>query len=80
MFFCKKLASSGCLKAREQFEVCRTLYEKLAAVIPAGQYYRYCDHWSFLTQRIVFLIALNIFIEAGFLVTRDTVAEILGCK
>lgn len=72
--------SDGCLKAREQFDICRSFYEKLAKMVPIGQYYRYNDHWSFLTQRLVFLIALTVFLEAGFLVTRDTVAEILGCK
>lgn len=53
---------------------------KLAAIIPAGQYYKYSDHWHFLTQRIVFLIALTVYLEAGFLVSRETVAEILGRK
>lgn len=70
---------AGCQKAREQFEVCRGSYEKLTKLIPAGQYYRYSDHWSFLTQRLIFLIALTVFLEAGFLVDRDTAAEILGC-
>lgn len=68
------------MKAREKFEVCRQLFEKLAKTVPSGQYYRYNDHWSFLTQRLVFLIALTIFLEIGLLVERDTVAEILGCK
>lgn len=72
--------STGILKAREQFEVCRGLYEKLAKMIPSGQYYRYNDHWSYLTQRLVFLISLTIFLEKGFLVDRNTVAEILGRK
>lgn len=73
------LVMSACQLAREQFEICRVHYEKLAELIPAGQYYRYHDSWSFLTQKVVFLIALTIFLEAGFLVERDTVAEILGC-
>lgn len=72
--------SAGCQKAREQFEICRKLYEKLANIVPKGQYYRYNDHWSYLTQRLAFLIALTIFLEVGILVQRDTVAEILGCK
>lgn len=72
--------SSGCLRARERFEVCRGLYEKLAKLVPAGQYYRYNDHWQYLTQRLVFLIALTIFLEKAFLVERDVAAEILGCK
>lgn len=49
-------------------------------LIPIGQYYRYCDHWQYLTQRIVFLISLTVYLEAGFLVSRETVAEILGLK
>lgn len=68
------------MQAREQFEIARQLYEKLAKIVPQGQYYRYNDHWSFLTQRLVFLIALTIFLEVGTLVERDTAAEILGCK
>lgn len=73
-------AGAGCLKAREQFEVVRELFEKLAKIIPPGQYYRYNDHWSNITQRLVFLIALTIFLEVGLLVERDTVAQILGSK
>lgn len=73
------VVSSGCLKAREHLEVCRGLYEKIAKLVN-GQYYRYNDHWQFLTQRLVFLIALTIFLEKGFLVERDVVADILGCK
>lgn len=69
----------GCLSAREQFEQCRVSYGKLAELIPAGQYYRYNDTWTFLTQKLISLIALTIFLEAGFLVERDTAAEILGC-
>jgi len=72
--------SEICQKARDQFEICRQYYLKLAEVVPSGQYYRYCDHWHYLTQRIVFLIALTVYLEAGFLVTRETVAEILGLK
>lgn len=71
---------AACMKARDQFEICRQLYEKLAKIVPQSQYYRYNDHWSFLTQRLVFLIALTIFLEVGQLVERDTVADILGCK
>ena len=80
MTHCFISVSDGCLKAREQFEVCRGLYEKLAKLVPSGQHYRYNDHWSWTTQRLVFLISLTIFLEAGFLVERDTAAEILGCK
>ncbi|XP_050075450.1 translin [Anopheles maculipalpis] len=68
----------ACAKARTIFDTCRENYGKLAALIPAGQYYRYHDHWHYMTQRIVFLIALTIYLEKGFLVNRETAAEILG--
>lgn len=40
----------------------------------------YSDHWTYITQRLIFLIALVIYLEAGFLVTRETAAEMLGCE
>lgn len=70
----------ACMDARVTFEKCRVLYKQLAGVIPIGQYYRFSDHWNWTTQRIVSLIALVVYLEAGFLVTRDTCAEILGLK
>lgn len=71
---------AACLSARQQFEVCRKGYQRLAELIPEGQYYRYNDHWHFLTQRVVFLVALTVYLEKGFLVSRDTTAEVLGMK
>lgn len=68
----------ACQDARAVFEKCKSLFQQLAAIIPAGQYYRFNDHWNWTTQRIVSLIALVIYLEAGFLVSRDTCAEILG--
>uniref|UniRef100_U5ESR5 Translin n=1 Tax=Corethrella appendiculata TaxID=1370023 RepID=U5ESR5_9DIPT len=70
--------STSCLEARKQFDTVRENFTKLAEIIPKGQYYRYNDHWHFVTQRLVFLIALTIFLEQGILVSRETVAEILG--
>ncbi|XP_059614796.1 translin [Phlebotomus argentipes] len=72
--------SQGCLKARERFQECQKGYRKLAEIVPAGQYYRYCDHWHFLTQKLVSLVALTVYLEAGFLVSRDTVGEVLGLE
>ncbi|CAO1367263.1 unnamed protein product [Diamesa tonsa] len=72
--------SKACQDARGVFAKCNLLYKKLDEVVPQGQYYRYFDHWNFITQRLVFLIALVIYLEAGFLVQRDTAAEILGSK
>ncbi|XP_055859361.1 translin isoform X1 [Episyrphus balteatus] len=70
----------ACLLARKLFENCAIGYKSLAELIPPAQYHRYSDHWTFITQRIVFLIALTVYLEVGTLVTRETVAEILGLK
>lgn len=72
--------SKACQDARAVFAKCSLQYKKLDEIVPQGQYYRYFDHWNFITQRLVFLIALVIYLEAGFLVQRDTAAEILGSK
>lgn len=70
----------ACSKAREQFTHLKTVFSKLAALIPVGQYYRYNDHWHFVAQRIVFLIGLTTYLESEELVSRETVAEILGLQ
>lgn len=72
--------SKACSQARTIFEKCRVHYQALATVVPAGQFYRFSDHWNYTTQRLVSLIALVVYLEAGFLVTRDTCAEILGLE
>lgn len=70
--------SDACQTARKHFEECRVAFQKLAAIIPHNQFYRYHDHWVFTIQCIVSSIALTIFLEIGALVSRETVAEILG--
>ncbi|EDW61743.1 translin [Drosophila virilis] len=72
--------NNACSLARKQIEACAEKYQKLSALVPTGQYYRYSDHWTYITQRLIFLIALVIYLEAGFLVTRETAAELLGLK
>lgn len=74
------LVSACCHNARQLFEEVRENYVKLGQLIPKDEYYRYHDHWKFVTQRLAFLIALTIYLEVGILVSRDTVAEILGGK
>lgn len=71
---------TACSNARAQFDVCRNGYQRLADLIPEGQYYRYNDHWHFLSQRVVFMVALTVYLEKDFLVSRDTAADILGMK
>ena len=72
--------AKACTSAREVFKKCRELYLQLATTVPCGQFYRFSDHWNWTTQRLVSLIALIVYLEAGFLVSRDTCAEILGLK
>lgn len=72
------LVPPSCLKARNVFEKIRAGYEKLANVVPKTQYYRYHDHWRYVTQRLCFLAGLIIYLEVGTLVSKDTAAEILG--
>lgn len=70
--------NNACLEARRLFEEIRDGYKKLNEIVPKGQYYRYNDHWRFVTQRLCFFAALVVFLEAGFLISKDTTAELLG--
>ncbi|XP_030372027.1 translin [Scaptodrosophila lebanonensis] len=72
--------SSACALARKQLEACAGKYKKLSTLIPAGQYHRYSDHWTYITQRLIFLIALVVYLEGGFLVQREVAAEWLDLK
>ncbi|XP_055387098.1 translin [Condylostylus longicornis] len=71
---------NACIEARKIFETCKNSYSDLAKLVPIGQYYRYNDHWSWTTQRIIFLIALTFYLETGTLVSREEAASILGLK
>ncbi|XP_072937547.1 translin [Epargyreus clarus] len=70
--------SPACLKARELFEKAREGYQKLAGAVPSAEYYKYQDHWRYMTQRYCYLISLTIWLEKGILATHETVAEVLG--
>ncbi|EDW47270.1 GM20518 [Drosophila sechellia] len=59
--------SAACGLARKQVELCAQKYQKLAELVPAGQYYRYSDHWTYITQRLIFIIALVILPGGGLL-------------
>ncbi|KAJ8679574.1 hypothetical protein QAD02_015361 [Eretmocerus hayati] len=72
------IVAKYCLKARESFEEVRKQYQKLATLVPHDQYYRFHDHWRMVTQKLCFLASLVVYLEVKILVTRETVAEILG--
>lgn len=74
------IVSVHCAKARTLFEDVKRGYAKLASVVPKNQYYRFHEHWRFVTQRLCFLASLTIYLEVRILVDKDTVAEILGVK
>ncbi|KAK2577226.1 hypothetical protein KPH14_003372 [Odynerus spinipes] len=74
------IVSQYCAKARELFEDVRKQYAKLAEIVPKDQYYRFNDQWRFVTQRLCFLASLIVYLEIKVLVTKETVAEILGVK
>ncbi|XP_010220305.1 PREDICTED: translin [Tinamus guttatus] len=69
-----------CQKAREHFGTVRTQLASLKTKFPADQYYRFHEHWRFVLQRLVFLAAFVVYLEAETLVTREAVAEILGIE
>ncbi|XP_057659784.1 translin isoform X1 [Diorhabda carinulata] len=69
---------AACINARKTFEEVRQGYDSLNKLIPAGQYYRYNDHWRFATQRLCYLAGLIIFLEKGILIDKETTASILG--
>ncbi|XP_015588315.1 translin [Cephus cinctus] len=74
------IVSQYCKKARELFGDVRQHYGKLATVVTPDQYYRFHDQWRFVTQRLCFLASLMIYLEMKILVSKQTVAEILGVQ
>ena len=74
------IVSQYCSQARELFEEVRKNYARLAEVVPKDQYYRYHDQWRFVTQKLCFLASLVIYLEIKVLVTKETVADVLGVK
>ena len=74
------IVSQYCSQARELFEDVRKNYARLAEVVPKDQYYRYHDQWRFVTQKLCFLASLVIYLEIKVLVTKETVADVLGVK
>ncbi|KAM4698077.1 translin [Rhinophrynus dorsalis] len=69
-----------CLKAREHFSTVQSQLASLQTKFPSDQYYRFHDQWRFVLQRLVFLASFLVYLESETLVTRETVAEILGIE
>ncbi|XP_053998495.1 translin isoform X1 [Hylaeus anthracinus] len=74
------IVSKYCTMARELFENVRKSYAALAKIVPKDQYYRFHDHWRSVTQKLCFLASLVIYLEVKVLVSKETVAEMLGVQ
>lgn len=68
----------ACQRVRQLFEKAREGYAKLRAAVPPTDYYKYHDHWRYMTQRYCFLVSLTIWLEKGILTAHETVADVLG--
>jgi len=70
--------STICEKTRGYFPAIKDHYAALAAKVPKDQYYRFHDHWRFVTQRVAFVTALLVFLEKEELASQQTVAQTMG--
>ncbi|XP_045208227.1 translin-like [Mercenaria mercenaria] len=75
-----KSVSIFCEKCVPMFETIRQNMGVLGAKVPANQYYRYNDQWRFVIQRLAFLSAYLTYLQSETLVTRETVAQMIGVK
>ncbi|KAL4228664.1 hypothetical protein ACF0H5_011709 [Mactra antiquata] len=75
-----KSVSSICDKCVPMFETVREKMASLNSKIPVNQYYRYNDQWRFSLQRLAFLSAYLTYLQSETLVTRESVAQIIGVK
>ena len=69
---------SICEKARRLYPTIKEHYAALTAKVPKDQYYRFNDHWRFVTQRMAFVAALLVYLETEQLATQQMVAEAIG--
>jgi len=69
-----------CQKAHTHFAKVKDQYANIASKVPENQYYRFHDHWRFVTQRLSFLAAFVCYLESESLISRDQTAATLGLK
>ncbi|XP_046333290.1 translin-like [Haliotis rufescens] len=69
-----------CEKARERFERVREQFSNLSKKVPQDQYYRFHDHWRFVSQRLTGLSAYIVYLEKEALISREDSAAMLGVK
>eukprot|EP00128_Syssomonas_multiformis_P004682 Colp12_sorted_trinity150504_noHs@32155 len=66
------------LENRRLFTDIQAQIQELSQNCPAGQYYKYNDHWRFTIQQAIFLSALTYFLETGRLLLPEEVPSFLG--
>ncbi|KAK6970393.1 translin [Biomphalaria glabrata] len=71
---------SFCENALSMFHKIQEHYKQLSSKIPLNQYYRFNDHWRFVTQRVVYMCALIIYLKEERLVSREEVADMIGVQ
>ncbi|KAK7868422.1 hypothetical protein R5R35_005046 [Gryllus longicercus] len=69
---------AACERSRKKLEDVRQQYEQLKGAVPEDQYYRFHDHWRFVTQRLSFLVALIQYLDTGEFISHAEVAAELG--
>lgn len=67
-----------CTKSREILVSVKDCYVALNDIVPKNEYYRYNDHWRYLTQQLSFLVSFIVFLESGLLVSRAEFADLIG--
>ncbi|KAM7313458.1 putative secreted salivary gland peptide [Ixodes scapularis] len=67
-----------CQKSKAAFANVKNQFQVLKSKVPENQYYRFHDHWRFVSQRLVFLAALTTYLESETLIQREEVATMLG--
>ena len=52
--------------------------QRLNALVPPGQYYRFCEHWTRTLQQLCFICALIVFLQHHRLITCENIQRMLG--
>ncbi|CAI9724949.1 translintranslin-like [Octopus vulgaris] len=69
-----------CEKAKGYFSKIKEQYANIASKVPDNQFYRFHDHWRFVTQRLSFLAAFLFYLQHHGLICYEDTAEMLGLK
>ncbi|KAL3837592.1 hypothetical protein ACJMK2_022939 [Sinanodonta woodiana] len=75
-----KQTPSICQSVSPMFHVIQEKMRSLAELVPANQYYRFNDIWRFVVQRLAFLAAFLTYLQSETLISRTTVATMIGVE